>query len=139
MSLVDFGAEGLVLGDTDGKPITGYPQQLEFFRWLGTQGVRIVAPSIPALLAVEGSRVAPSPFARALKQMGFQIITWSFERADLRMGAAGAGGYCAFDSSGQAIRKDSDMYKALDVLSKDLGVIGVFCAWPASVSYHATA
>ena len=136
--LVDFGAKGLVLRGTNGQPITGDQQQLDFFRWLRTQGVRIVAPSIPALLAVEGSKVVPSPFARALKQMGFQIITWSFERADLRKGAAGVGGYYAFDPKGQAIRKDSDMYKALDVLAKDLQVIGVFSDWPATVSYYAS-
>jgi glycerophosphoryl diester phosphodiesterase len=67
-----------------------------------------------------------------------QTVTWSYERADLRKGAAGAGGYYAFDPNGQAIRKDSDMIKALDVLARDLQVIGVFSDWPATVSYYAS-
>ncbi len=51
--------------------------------------------------------------------MGFDIISWSFERVDLRKGAAGVGSYYDFDPTGAAIKKDSDMYKALDVLAKD--------------------
>jgi hypothetical protein len=39
------------------------------------------------------------------------------ERADLRKGAASAGWYYRFDPTGQAVKKDSDMYKALDVLA----------------------
>ena len=53
--------------------------------------------------------------------MGFDIITWTFERADLRRGAGApqAGGfYYDFDPTGAAIKKDSDMYKALDVLAQ---------------------
>ncbi len=31
-----------------------------------------------------------------------------------------------FDPTGRALKKDSDMYKALDVLARKVGVIGVF-------------
>ena len=57
---------------------------------------------------------------------GFDIITWTFERADLRQGASKAGFYYLFDPLGQAVKKDSDMYKALDVLARKVGVLGVF-------------
>jgi glycerophosphoryl diester phosphodiesterase len=138
--LVDYnaGTDNIVLQDTAGKPLLARPEQLDFFRQLRRQGVRIVAPSIPALLAVQGNRVVPSSLALELKAMGFEIITWSFERADLRKGAASAGSYYDFDPAGAAIRKDSDMYKALDVLASDLKVIGVFSDWPATVSYYAS-
>jgi glycerophosphoryl diester phosphodiesterase len=69
---------------------------------------------------------------------GFDIITWSFERADLRKGAANAGFYYAFDPQGLAVKKDSDMYYALDALARNVGVIGVFSDWPATVSYYAS-
>ena len=66
------------------------------------------------------------------------FISWSFERADLRNGARGAGFYAAFDPDGRAIRKDSDMYLELDALAQDVGVIGLFSDWPATVSYYAS-
>lgn len=100
-------------------------------------GVRIVAPPIPALLAVENGRVVPSALAKTLKEMGFDIITWSFERADLRRGASKAGFYYAFDPAGEAIRKDSDMFIALDVLARQVGVLGIFSDWPGTVTYYA--
>jgi glycerophosphoryl diester phosphodiesterase len=101
------------------------------------RGVRIVAPPMPALLAVENGRVVPSALAKTLKSMGFDIITWTFERSDLRRGASQAGFYYAFDPAGEAIRKDSDMYIALDVLAKQVGVRGIFSDWPGTVTYYA--
>jgi glycerophosphoryl diester phosphodiesterase len=93
---------------------------------------------MPALLAVDGSdRVVPSKLAKDLKAMGFDLITWTFERADLRQGAAKAGFYYDFDPQGRAIRKDSDMYKALDVLAQDVKILGIFSDWPATVTYYA--
>ena len=60
---------------------------------------------------------------------------WSFERADLRQGASKAGFYYAFDPQGRALRKDSDTYLALDALAQEVGVMGIFSDWPATVSY----
>jgi glycerophosphoryl diester phosphodiesterase len=138
--LVDYNAstDNIVLFNTSGQQLVGRAEQLAFFRTLRRAGVRIIAPSIPALLSVQGNRVVPSSLARELTAMGFDLITWSFERADLRKGAAAAGSYYDFDPTGAAIRKDSDMYKALDVLARELKVIGVFSDWPATVSYYAS-
>lgn len=32
---------------------------------------------------------------------------------------------------------DGDVFKVLDVLAKDVGVIGVFSDWPATTTYYA--
>ena len=48
------------------------------------------------------------------------------------------GSYYDFDPTGAAIKKDSDLYKALDVLAKDVKLIGLFSDWPATVSYYAS-
>ena len=105
---------------------------------LKQRGVRIIAPAMPALLAVDANdRVVPSKLAKDLKAMGFDIITWTLERSDLRLGASRGGFYYDFDATGKAIKKDSDMYKALDVLAKDVKVLGVFSDWPATVTYYA--
>lgn len=132
-----YGRQAVYLDDVD--PGAGIPRltpaELQAVR---AQGVRIFAPPIPALLAVDSNdQVVPSQYANDIKAAGLQIITWSFERADLRRGAANAGFYYAFDPQGRAIRKDSDMYLALDVLAQDVGILGIFSDWPATVSYYA--
>ena len=110
----------------------------EFLKMLKKRGVKVIAPSMPALLRVTSSGdIVPSPFAKDLKRMGFDIITWTFERADLRQGASKAGYYYDFDPTGVAIKKDSDMYKVLDVLAKDVKILGIFSDWPATVTYYA--
>lgn len=133
-----YGRQAVYLVDYDAVARTTLPPlpRAELAR-IKALGVRVVAPPMPALLAVEHGRVVPSALARTLKQMGFGIITWSFERADLRRGAAKAGFYYAFDPAGEAIRKDSDMYVALDVLARQVGVLGIFSDWPGTVTYYA--
>ena len=102
--------------------------------------MRIFAPPIPALLAVDASTntLVPSQYANDIKAAGLGIITWSFERSDLRRGAAFGGFYAAYDPEGRVVKKDSDMYLALDALAQDVGVMGVFSDWPATVSYYAS-
>ena len=133
-----YGRQAVYLVDYNpaaGETVPPLPRaELERIKALG---VRIVAPPIPALLAVENGQVVPSALARTLKAMGFDIITWSFERSDLRRGASKAGFYYAFDPAGEVIRKDSDMVIALDVLARQVGVVGIFSDWPGTVTYYA--
>jgi glycerophosphoryl diester phosphodiesterase len=138
--LVDYNTttDNIVLFDTTGKQLLTRDEQNAFFKTLRRAGVKIVAPSYNALLTVQGDRIVPSAFAKDLKAMGFDIISWSFERVDLRKGAAGVGSYYDFDPTGAAIKQDSDMYKALDVLAKDVKLIGMFSDWPGTVSYYAS-
>jgi glycerophosphoryl diester phosphodiesterase len=110
----------------------------EYFQMLKKRGVRVIAPAMPALLAVDAAgHVVPSQFANDLRSMGFDIITWTLERSDLRRGASAAGFYYDFDPQGVAIQKDSDMYKALDVLARQVKILGIFSDWPATVTYYA--
>jgi glycerophosphoryl diester phosphodiesterase len=134
-----FGKQAVYLDDVD--PSAGFPPlTVSELNDIRRQGVRIFAPPIPALLAVDASqdRLVPSQYARDIKAAGLGIITWSFERADLRRGAAFGGFYAAYDPEGRVVKKDSDMYYALDALAQDVGVMGVFSDWPATVSYYAS-
>jgi len=138
--LVDYDAakDNILLFDLTGKQIEKREDQLKFLTELRKAKVRIIAPAMPALLSAKGDRVVPSQLAIDLKSLGFDIITWTFERSDLRRGASRAGFYYDFDPTGAAIRKDSDMYKALDVLAREVRVLGIFSDWPATVSYYAS-
>jgi glycerophosphoryl diester phosphodiesterase len=131
-----FGKQAVYLDDW--SPPTFPPLTLDELKQLKQQGVKIIAPPIPALLAVDAAgKIVPSQYAVDIKSFGFDIITWTFERSDLRRGAAFAGFYYAFDPTGAAVKTDSDMYKALDVLAKEVKILGIFSDWPATVTYYA--
>lgn len=134
-----FGKQAVYLDSIDPAANPAIPRQtLAELKQLKKQGVRIIAPPMWALLSVNAANeVEPSDYANDIKQAGLGIITWTFERSDLRNGAAKAGWYYQFDPEGKAIKKDSDMYKALDVLAHKVGILGVFSDWPATVTYYA--
>jgi glycerophosphoryl diester phosphodiesterase len=134
-----FGRQAVYLDDVDPTASPAIPRlTLAELQDLKKQGVRVFAPPMPALLAVSSNgEIVPSQYALDIKSVGLDIITWTFERADLRKGAAGAGFYYYFDPTGKAIKKDSDMYKALDVLARKVGIRGIFSDWPATVTYYA--
>jgi glycerophosphoryl diester phosphodiesterase len=134
-----FGKQAVYLDDVD--PGAGNPRlTVAELQGIRADGVRIFAPPIPALLAVDAanSQLVPSQYANDIKAAGLDIITWSFERADLRRGAAFGGFYAAYDPQGLVVKTDSDMYLTLDALARDVGVLGVFSDWPATVSYYAS-
>jgi len=139
--LVDYDTvnDNILLFDTNGKQLVNRQDQLAFFRELRKRKVNVIAPAMPALLAVSGGRVVPSQLAKDLKAMGFDIITWTFERSDLRQGslASRAGFYWDFDPTASVIKTDGDMYLALDVLARQVGIEGIFSDWPATVTYYA--
>ena len=134
-----FGKQAVYLDDIDptaNPPIPPLTKQelLDLYQ----QGVRYFAPPMFALLALDAQdNVVPSQYALDIKAAGFKIITWTFERSDLREGASQAGFYYLFDPEGRAIKKDADMYKALDVLAKEVKIKGIFSDWPATVSFYA--
>ena len=102
-------------------------------------GVSILAPPLFALLEVTGDgRMVPSPYARDIRAAGLDVIAWTLERSDLRHGASQAGWYYLFDPEGRAVKKDADLYVVLDVLAQDVGIIGIFSDWPATVTYYAS-
>jgi glycerophosphoryl diester phosphodiesterase len=135
----EFGRQAVYLDSIDPTAVPPVPGLTPAdLRDLRRQGLRIFAPPMPALLDLDGhDNIVPSPYARDIKAAGLDIITWTFERADLRKGASQAGFYYYFDPQGRAIKKDSDMYKALDVLAKQVKIRGIFSDWPATVTFYA--
>ncbi len=135
----EFGRQAVYLDSIDPTANPPIPRlTFEELMELRRQGVQYFAPPVPALLAVDaGNNVVPSQYAIDIKRAGFKIITWTLERSDLRGGASTAGFYFYFDPGGKAIRKDGDLYKALHVLATQVGIVGVFSDWPATVTYYA--
>jgi len=101
-------------------------------RQLYEGGVRIVAPPLWMLLAPDGDgAMAPSVYARAARAAGLNLITWTLERS----GSPPAGWY--FQTVADLVRTDGDVLVALDVLARQVKVLGVFSDWPATVTYYA--
>jgi glycerophosphoryl diester phosphodiesterase len=95
----EFGRQAVYLDSVDPTATPPVPRlTVAELRQLRRQGVRIFAPPMPALLDVDAhDDIVPSPYALDIKAAGFKIITWTFERADLRKGASAAGFYYYFD------------------------------------------
>jgi len=101
---------------------------------LVADNIKIIAPPMWMLIALDvNNKIIPSTYANAAKQAGLKIITWTLERSGLLK--TGGGWY--HQSVTAAINNDGDTYEVLDVLAKQVGVIGVFSDWPATVSYYA--
>ena len=101
---------------------------------LAAQGVNIIAPPMWMLVALdENNKIIPSTYAIAAKEAGMDIITWTLERAGLLKDAGG----WYYQTTNAVINNDGDAFEMLDVLAQDVGIIGIFSDWPATVSYYA--
>ncbi|KAA0011947.1 glycerophosphodiester phosphodiesterase [Billgrantia pellis] len=138
----EFGEQAVYLDDryddegfdhTD--PDTWSPSMEE----LAEQGVKILAPPLWMLLEAnpdfgEGdSRIVPSVYAERAREAGLELITWTLERS----GPLSEGGQWYHQTTEETIRRDGDKLITLDTLVRDVGVLGVFSDWPATVSFYA--
>ena len=115
------------------------PSEADFER-LRREGVEIVAPPMFALLALSAEgKIVPSKYAELARAAQLDIITWTIERSDLRHGAVSGNGKTTFyyRGIGEVVTREGDLYKALDVLAKDVGIEGIFSDWPATVTFYA--
>ncbi len=130
-----FGQQAVYL---DSRPYRdeSFAPRLTDFDSLRNSGVGIVAPPMFALLDLnQRGQIVASEYARLARLAGLEIIAWTFERTDLRGGAARNPFY--YQSIGSAIDKESDKYLALDVLAREVKLLGIFTDWPATVTYYA--
>lgn len=134
----EFGAQAVALDDidpTDSNPSNDVPPTLTELQSLYAQGVRIVAPPMWALLTLNShGAIVPSQYALDSKAAGLDIITWTLERSGIL--ADGDGGWY-YQSIQPALDNEGATMEALHVLAKDVGVLGVFSDWPATVTYYA--
>jgi glycerophosphoryl diester phosphodiesterase len=103
---------------------------------LVTEGVKIVAPPTWMLVTLDsGGQIVPSAYAMAAKTAGLGIITWTLERSGPLKYIPATEFY--YQSIASAIEGDGDMMVYLDVLAQDVGIMGIFSDWPATVTYYA--
>jgi len=127
----DFGRQAVFLDQEGITPITS---SLAYMEALKAQGVNIIAPAIWKMLALdEQQKIVPSEYARNARAAGLDVIAWTVERS----GPLADGGGWYYQTVAEAINKDADVMKVIDVLARDVGVIGIFSDWPATTTYYA--
>jgi glycerophosphoryl diester phosphodiesterase len=103
-------------------------------------GVKVLAPPMWMLLDVDSNaQIVPSQYAENAKSAGLKLITWTIERSGLLKDNGGWYYQTTNGSRGgiDVIDNDGDMLEVLDVLAKDVGIIGIFSDWPATTTYYA--
>jgi glycerophosphoryl diester phosphodiesterase len=126
-----FGKQAVYLDDANTvADLPGYAELLQY----KAEGINIVAPPMFALLTVENGRIVPSQYAKDAKLAGLDIITWTIERSGILADGNNGFYYQTIDS---AIQREGDMMTVLDVLAREVGILGIFSDWPATVTYYA--
>jgi glycerophosphoryl diester phosphodiesterase len=116
----------------------GSPSEAEFEE-LKAKGVNIVAPPMSALLTAEKGTIEPSLYARRARRAGLDIISWTTERSGRISEDVLEGGTAYYyQTTLDALENDGDILKTIDVLAREVGIIGLFSDWPATTTYYAS-
>jgi glycerophosphoryl diester phosphodiesterase len=130
----EFAKQAVFLDENGDTPET-YVQAVANLSTYAKAGVKIVAPPLYYLVAEEKGKIVPSIYATTAKKLGLKIITWTLERSGF-LGDGSKGGYY-YTSIANVTNNDGDVYNLLHVIAQDVGVLGVFSDWSATVTYYA--
>ena len=132
----EFGKQAVYLVDAD--KIEGF-DNMKPESWghdladLHGKGLNYIAPPLFVLVTLEDGKIVPSAYAKAARDAGLKIITWSLERS----GPLNAGGGGYYRTITPAVTGSGVMYELVDVLAQQVGVVGIFSDWPGTVTYYA--
>jgi len=127
-----FGKQAVYLDDAN--VVADLPSAVELARYKA-QGINIWAPPLFALLSVNGNNeIVPSRAAMDARGAGLDIIAWTLERSGILADGDNGFYYQTFDA---AIDREGDVMAVLDVLARQVRILGVFSDWPATVTYYA--
>lgn len=103
------------------------------------EGLNIIAPPQQILLkAKPNGKIVPSKYAKRARQAGLDIISWTTERSGrIVEDVIAADGAFYYDELTSALENDGDILRVIDVLAKDVGIIGLFSDWPATTTFYA--
>ncbi len=107
---------------------------LAYMESLKAEGVNILAPALWKMLTLNGhGDIVPSGYAENARLAGLDLIAWTVERS----GPLAEGGGWYYQTVTDAINNDGDVLNVIDVLARDVGVIGIFSDWPATTTFYA--
>jgi len=135
-----FGRQAVYLDDAN--VLADLPSAAELLDYR-KQGIRVVAPPMWALLTTQNGKIVPSQYARDAKAAKLDIITWTLERSGRIVeevlptkGTSSPSFY--YQSTLDALTNDGDIMVTLDVLARQVGILGIFSDWSGTGSYYAS-
>jgi glycerophosphoryl diester phosphodiesterase len=126
-----YGKRAVYLDDAESVDDLPGPGELATYKQMG---INIVGPPLFALLDVLGGQIVPSQYAMNSKAAGLDIIGWTLERSGILADGNNEFYFQTFDS---AISREGDVMMVLDVLAKEVGVLGIFSDWAATTTDYA--
>ncbi|WP_422381020.1 glycerophosphodiester phosphodiesterase family protein [Marinicellulosiphila megalodicopiae] len=113
--------------------ITAYQSQINNMAAYKAEGIHYIAPPMFTLLELDSSNnVVPSQYAKAANAAGIKLITWTLERSGLLKNHGG----WYYQTINDSVNHEGDMFMVLDVLAKQVGIVGMFSDWPATTTYY---
>jgi glycerophosphoryl diester phosphodiesterase len=135
-----FGKQAVYLDDANVPADVPSAEELKSY---ARDGIRVVAPPTWVLLTVKDGKIVPSQYAKDAKAAKLGIITWTLERSGRIVeevlptkGTAAPSFY--YQSTLDALTNDGDIMTTLDVLARQVGILGIFSDWSGTVSYYAS-
>lgn len=126
-----FGKQAVFLDQSAPTPEN---TSLAYMESLKAQGVNVLAPALWKMLTLDSyGEIVPSEYAENARTAGLDMIAWTVERS----GPLASGGGWYYQTVSDAINNDGDMFTVIDVLAREVGVMGIFSDWPATTTFYA--
>ncbi len=133
-----FGKQAVFL-DSPADAQSGHtPPSVADFKALRNQGLRVIAVSMEDYVTLDANnKIVPSDYGKNAKAAGLKLISWTTERSGriVEEVIPSGGGYYATTIGG--LHNDGDIMRTIDVLARDVGIIGLFSDWPGTTTYYA--
>jgi glycerophosphoryl diester phosphodiesterase len=136
-----FGKQAVYLDDANVPSELPTSAELKAY---AAQGIKVVAPPMWALLTTDANgKIVPSQYAKDAKAAGLDIITWTLERSgriveDVLPTKSTSSPSFYYQTTLDALQNDGDIMTTLDVLARQVGILGIFSDWSGTVSYYAS-
>ncbi len=127
----EFGRQAVFLDQSESTLVSA---SATYMAYLKSRGVNILAPALWKLLTLDSQgQIVPSRYAENAREAGLDLIAWTVERS----GPLKGGGGWYYQTVTDAINNDGDVLTVIDVLAREVGVIGIFSDWPATTTFYA--
>lgn len=131
-----FGAQALFL-DSYGETPETLPLATQNLTRYAADGLKYLSPPIPYLITTDkDGKMVPSDYAKTAMEIGFKIVPWTLERSGPLADVKDNGDYYYMYFT-DAVDNDGDMYTVVDVLYQEIGAVGLFSDWSATVTFYA--
>uniref|UniRef100_A0A0P0CNI4 chitinase n=1 Tax=Hypocrella siamensis TaxID=696354 RepID=A0A0P0CNI4_9HYPO len=132
----EFAKTAILLDQTADEGFGTMAQAIDNLAVYAQEGVQTMAPPLHYLVETRNKTIVPSAYAKRASQLGLKLITWSLERSGPLAAVHSRGDYY-YGTIQDAVTKDGDLYTYVDVLARQVGVVGMFSDWSATVTFYA--